>query len=159
MTERKKIKEEDKVHEDWYEEAKPLTLETLPEFLRKLSEDYEHDYGTICHALAAGAIGTMWALNKTEQGGITGFQASCIMWSFIAKWMHYEEPLRLVKFGEMLYPQYDHHFDPTITESTWKWLQEQAKKNLEKGGGSDNVKKHWQSIVDGRVPFGYRVKD
>jgi hypothetical protein len=95
------ITEDMHIHEQWYEEAKKQTLTTLPEFCRSLSEDYHHDYGTICHAITAAGIATMWAMNHTEQGGITGFQASCIMWEFIKNWMGKEgHSLRLLDYSE-----------------------------------------------------------
>ena len=49
----KKITEEDGTHKAWMSRAKDMTLADLPEFLRELTEDYQHDYGTICHAIAA----------------------------------------------------------------------------------------------------------
>ena len=155
-----KITEKDNVHQKWYEEAKEQTLETLPGFLEHLLEDYQHDYGTICHALTAGGIATMWAMDKSDQGGITGFQASCIMWGFIRNWMNYKEPLKLLNYGNMLFPQYEDKFEKTINSNTWQWLQEEAKKKIEtKESASPNVIKHWKSIVDGKIPFGYTIED
>jgi hypothetical protein len=153
------ITEEMQVHQEWYKEANSMTLEQLPEFLRKLTEDYRHDYETICHAYAAGAIATMWAMNKTPTGGITGFQASCIMWELIKGWMGYKGAMKLVKYDEMLSPQYDYKFSKTISRDTFQWLQEEAKKNLEKADKftHPDVIKHWQNIVDGIVPFGFTI--
>lgn len=155
----KKITEEMGIQEKWYKEAKEINIEELPEFIRKLTENYSHDYGTICHAVTAGALASAWAINNSPTGGITGFQASIIMWQFIKKWMHYkDEPMRLIKYQEMLYPQYDYKFK-TISEDTWKWIQNEAEKSLKnKENVHPNVKKHWQSIVDGKVPFGYKVE-
>lgn len=82
----KKITEEDKVHLEWYKQASKQTLETLPSFLKNLMEGYNHDYGTVCHALAAGAVATAWAMNAHDNGGITGFQAGAVMWEFIKGW-------------------------------------------------------------------------
>lgn len=157
----KQITEADKVHEQWFEQARDMTPEELPEFMRHLAEDYGHDYGTICQALAASAVASCWAMNKTEQGGITGFQASAVMWEFVRHWMSYEGSIRMVKFDNMLYPQYDEYFDKVIDEDTWKDLQEKAKKLLNEGHNAyaaPNVKEHWQSILNGEVPFGYTVK-
>ena len=39
----------------WMVEAKAMTMENLPGFLEKL-RSYDHDYGTICHAIAAAGI-------------------------------------------------------------------------------------------------------
>ena len=155
------ITESDNVHEEFYKEAtsKEMSLEKLPAFLKKLTKEYRHDYGTICHALTAGAIATMWAMNRTPQGGITGFQASCIMWEFIKQWMGYKTPMRLIKYEEMLYPQYAHKFNNTISTETWKFLQDEANKKLAEKGAVETVRIHWQSIADGIVPFGYIVKE
>lgn len=72
----------------WIAEARKQTLETLPAFLQKLA-DYPHTYGTICRAIAAGAIGAARALDQSAHGGITGFQAGAIMWDFCAGWLHW----------------------------------------------------------------------
>lgn len=158
--EKQAINEEMKVHEQWYKEAKNVNLETLPAFLNHLMGDYRHDYGTICHALTAGSIATMWAMDKHEQGGITGFQASCIMWEFIRNWMSYESSLKLVKYDDMLYPQYEGKFAKTISKSVFEDLQKKAKKNLEESEFVHAaVKAHWESIVNGIVPFGYEIKE
>lgn len=155
------IKEEQGVHEDWYKEARKQTLETLPGFLKKLTEDYGHDYGTICHAIAAGAIGAAWAVERCPQGGITGFQASAVMWEFIQKWESIEGPLRLIRYELMLYPQYEEQFaNKTIQKSTWEYLQKIAGEKLDNpdnGNAHGDVKKHWRSILNGQVPFGYEV--
>lgn len=86
MSARQKITEEERVHEEWYT-ARPKTTAELAEFVRHLVEDYEHDYGTICHAVAAAGLAAMRCVNTdSDQGGITGFQASCVLWSVIARW-------------------------------------------------------------------------
>lgn len=160
MSEKQQITEEQKVHEEWYKQAKAMTLEKLLEFLRHLTEDYGHDYGTICHAIAASAIAAAWAVERAPCGGITGFQAGAVMWEFISKWMSYEgKPLRLMKYEDMLFPQYATKFRSISTE-TWQWLQDEAKKQMACCDGAvvPSVKEHWQSIIDGRVPFGYAVE-
>ena len=152
------ITEEMGVHEKWYE-ARP-TLAELPEFLRHLTEDYEHDYGTICHAVAAGALASARAIDKSPQGGITGFQAGAIMWQFICKWQHLEgKPLRLLEYENMLYPQYESKFK-TISKSTWKWLQAEATKNIQTSlQAHPQVVEHWKKVADGIVPFDFKVED
>jgi hypothetical protein len=155
-----KIKEEDNIQNEWYEEAREMTLEKLPDFLDHLLTDYEHDYGTICHALSAGSVATAWAMNKADQGGITGFQAGFVMWGFIQNWstQYKDKPLRLIDFHDMLYPQYEYKFDKTISEDTWKYLQEEAGKLLRENKGVPEVRKHWTSVKNGVVPFGHTVK-
>lgn len=157
MTERIKIAEEDGIHKEWYVAAKNQTLESLPDFLRELTERYEHDYGTICHAIAASAIAAAWAVEKTPQGGITGFQAGAIMWEFIQNWMHMEGPMRLVDYKDLLFPQYADKFG-AISHDIWNDVQAKAREKLQSADGAhERVIAHWQSIVDGVVPFGLRI--
>lgn len=129
----KSITEEMGVHKQWYEEAKQTTLNTLPEFINHLVDDYEHDYGTICHALTAGALATLWAMNKTQQGGITGFQASAIMWEFIREWNYSgnKTGLRITDYDNFLYPQYEDLFtENSIPEDLWGRIQDEAKRRI-----------------------------
>jgi len=157
---KERITEEMKIHDEWYSQVESMTMEKLPEFLRHLTEDYIHDYGTIVHALTAGAIATLWAMNKTEEGGITGFQAGCIMWEFIRKWMRLNSPLRLVDYEKMLYPQYKDRFEKIISRGVWEWIQKEAKKKLRESDRRyihPDVKQHWEDIVAGEVPFGFKV--
>jgi hypothetical protein len=155
------ITEKDHEQDKWYEQAHKMTLDDLPIFLGHLVNDYSHDYGTICHAIAAGAVAAANAINSSDAGGITGFQASAVMWEFITKWANKDGPLRLLEYSNMLYPQYGHTYW-TISPDTWKWLQEQAAKKLndrDPPQATAEVVAHWQSIVNGRVPFGYRIEE
>ena len=158
------INENMHLEEQWFAEAAKQTPETLMEFFNHVMNDYAHDYGTICHAVAACAIAAAWAANKADgaQGGITGFQAGFVMWDFIKRWEYTNNKsgMRIVDFDNMLYPQFEHKFDKTISKRVWESLQEQAKANLlARDYAADGVRRHWQSIVDGHVPFGYTVSD
>lgn len=154
------ITESDKVHEAWYVEAKEVrTPEDLAAFATRMREDYQHDYGTICHAAAACAIAAAWCINRGPTGGITGFQAGAIFWEFYRYWLHEDGPARLIKYDDLLYPQYEYKFGKTIDKSTWEWVQAEARKKLDDDGDHAhvNVVRHWRSIVAGRVPFGLSV--
>ena len=150
------------IKKEWEEEAGKMTLEDLPAFLKKLTEDYQHDYGTICHAIAIGAVAASYALNNTPQGNITGFQAGCIMWEFIRTWNHKDNVcgMKIINYDNMLFPQYEENFDKTITNYTWEKMKEEAANRLasRREFAHPNVVKHWESIVMGIVPFGYTVK-
>lgn len=158
---RQVITEEMGVHKEWYVQAKEQSRETLPEFLDHLMNDYEHDYGTICHAIAAGAIATAVVINRGPQGGITGYQSGAVMWEFIRNWQYMDGPLRLIEFSEMLYPQNADQFDKVVSKSTWAELQKMAKEKLILPdcmlSAHPDVIAHWKSIVDGVVPFGWKV--
>lgn len=115
---------ENERYEKWYEDAKEQTLETLPAFMKKILDEPQ-SYESIVEAIAACAVGAAWAADHSPNGGITGFQGSCVMWRFIQYWMCIEEsePLKLVRYNEMLYPQYNYKFAKTINRDTWDWLQ------------------------------------
>lgn len=156
------LNEEDESFKDikdkWLEESFNVTLKTLPEFLRHLTEDYKYDYGTICHAMSIAAIATLTAIDKSPQGGITGFQASAVMWAFIRNWQYTgnKTGLRIVDFDDMLYPQYE--FQKIITKEIWESLQLEANRLLtENKMVASKIRDHWQSIADGKIPFGYTL--
>lgn len=154
------ITEQDKEHEKWYQEAKQQTPETLQGWVNHLINDYEHDYGTIIHAMAAGALGTINVIDHSPQGGITGFQASGVMWNFVQHWLHQEgKPMRLVEFEKMLYPQYESSFK-TISSSTADWLKIEARKKLLSGDGlNSDVRTHLERVAGGEIPFGYTISN
>lgn len=161
---RRTITEKEGLHEQWYQRAEEMTLAKLPEFLRELTEDYVHDYGTICHAIAAAAVAAAWAVERSPVGGITGFQAGAIMWEFLTHWQteYRDKPLRLLDYGNLLYPQYRDRFTG-ISPATWTWVQQQAAEELaaeemrQPHQAANSVVDHWRSIVAGNVPFGLRV--
>jgi hypothetical protein len=133
----------------------------LSKFVGRLITDYTHDYGTICHAVAASAIAGANCMNHSPQGGITGFQAGAIFWEFYGAWMHEKGPARLQRMDDLLYPQMEHKFK-TISPDTWKYVQEEAKKNLadkSEVGVHPDVAVHWQSIVAGKIPFGLQIEE
>lgn len=153
------INEEMDKQKEWYEQAKGMTTEALPEFIRHLTEDYDHDYGTICHAITAAALAAARSVDKSPSGGITGFQAGAVMWEFITNWMieYKEKPLRLVNFENMLYPQYEDRFSKTVPQETRDWLVEKAKEGLQEKNMHPDVKQHMESIASGALPWGYVV--
>lgn len=158
------ITEEQKIHEEWYNKAKSQTPDTIGSFIKKLTSEYHHDYGTICHAAAASAIGAVWAVDKSSQGGITGFQAGVIMWEFLKHWSYDSNKcgLKIVDYDDLLFPQYEFKFNKTLTINHWKALQQEAQKNIDNNSGdfvSPNVIEHWKSIVNGEVPFGFIIDD
>lgn len=118
---------------EWQEKAKKCTIETLPAFLSELTEKYQHDYGTICHAVAIAAVAAAWAVNHSPTGGITGFQAGAIMWQFIREWncSGNKTGLRLVDYDNFLYPQYEDKFQNVLSKDVWANIQKEAHHKIE----------------------------
>ena len=165
MEEKIAITEEDKEElKGWFEQAYHQTFDTLPAFIQHVMNDYSHDYGTICHAIGACCIATAWACNSMDgaRGGITGFQAGCIMWDFVRHWRYRSNKcgLRIMDYDNLLFPQYAHYFEKTIPSEVWECLQEEAKKMMEDSTfTSDEVYHHWESITEGNIPFGFTVEE
>ena len=155
------ITEEMHVHHAWFHEAQEQTIETLPEFIERTMNGYRHDYGTVCYAIAACCVATGWACNrmKGSSGGITGFQSGAVMWGFVRHWLSLgDQPLKLMQFDKMLYPQSRDDFEKRIDSHTWTWLREEAGKRLADRDAADRVRDHWRSVANGQVPFGYSVQ-
>lgn len=153
---------EQELKEKWQREAQKMTLGKLPEFLDRLM-GHNHTYGSIVHAIGAGAIATAYAMDNHKNGGITGHQAGAIMWEMLYNWNFKTNKcgLKLVDFDEMLYPQYEEKFDKTISPQVWIHLVAEAKSNLTSKTiyAHEDVIKHWEDISNGIVPFGYTVKE
>lgn len=140
------------------------------EKLIKEMAEFDHNYDTICHAVANAAIAAAWAMNRTPRAHITGFQANYVMWLIIRSWGPYkEQPLKLTDYGDMLYPQSAERFEKILSPEAWAWIQEAAKEKLSSQFGETmspsqvtahpDVVAHWQSIIAGEVPFGFVVKE
>lgn len=132
----------------------------LPKFLEEMLKDAD-DYGSIVSCISYGAIATAWTMNHHPNGGITGFQASFIMWEFIKQWMYSNNKcgLKIVDYDDFLYPQREERLNKTISLGVWKLIQKQAQEKLVNSDACEEVTKHWQNIVDGVVPFGYEIEE
>lgn len=139
-------------------------FEDLTAFLKDIEENYNTDYGGTPRAIAQASLAVAWYL--AVEFGITGFQASFVMWEFIHDWNYRNNKtgMRIMDYDDMLYPQYAYKFDKTISSRTWTDIQDEAKNRLAEDDDETRcyrvhpeVRAHWQSIVDGVVPFGYTV--
>lgn len=164
----------------WDKEAKTNihNSEDLKKFADKLIEHCDNIYGADYYEESANetvALAHAAVEMCAEQLGLSGFQVGCIMWGIIDKLMITEHDcgMRLVNYNDMLYPQYDDRFEKTIDPDTWKKLQEKAsekyqeylaEKAKENMGDErafpacEEVAAHWKRIVDGNVPFGYKIE-
>ena len=166
---KKNITEEDGLHKDWYAMARDPEQITNPDELVKFMDyvmnEFNHDYGTICHALSAIALAAARVADRHyEQGGITGFQAGFVMWGFIKEWMfsHNKLGLSLIDYDNLLYPQYDHSFTITLDPKLVEQMQKEAQRLIDTTNPNqvnENVLAHWKKLAEGEVPFGLQVKE
>ena len=155
----RQITEEMNLQDEWYTEAETMTLDRLHDFVSGLDNNYSHDYGTICHAIVASMLACGNAMDSGKNGGISGFQAGAIFWEFTRRWKHLDGPAALIAYENLLYPQYEYQFN-SISQDTFDWIKEEAEKNLAVDDkGNEHMRNHWQSIVNGKVPFGLKIKD
>lgn len=157
------INEDMHLEKEWFKTAKEMTIDELPTFIDHVMGDYKHDYGTLCHAIASCALAAAYAANRHKNGCITGFQAGFTLFDFIREWQYPSNKagLKIINYDDMLFPQHEYKFQKTIKKSTWESLQEEAQKLLDEPGTFVHpaVMEHWESIVNGRVPFGYAVEE
>ena len=134
------------------------TLDDLIEFLTYVKDNCNYDYGVAPRSIAQASLATAWYFSNIF--GITGFQAGFIMWDFIRDWKYQNNKLglKIINYDDLLYPQYEDHFDKIMTKPMFEDLQKVAMEKLEKGENvAPEVRIHWMRIVNGLVPFGFKV--
>ena len=160
MNEVKKLDELEAQEELERKRKQIKTFEDLIKYLEDVKDNYNYDYGVAPRAIGQATLAVAWFLS--EQFGITGFQAGCVPYLFIRGWNKPNNKcgLDLVDYDNMLYPQCEEQFQKIISKNCWIKLQEEANRNLlEHNSACNEVINHWKSIIDGKVPFGYEVKD
>ena len=146
-----------------YEKAKKVkTKKDLDKLLKEVIECKELDYGKIVYAICGCMKATCNYIDRSEVGGITGFQAGFIGWEMIKEYTitcNNEFGMKLLNYGDLLYPQYEEKFEKTIDKETWEALRKEAyEKMKECPDAHPDVFNHWKSIWNGEVPFGFKVE-
>ena len=156
----------EKEYKDYiYKKAEEVrTKEQLDALLKEVVNDKNLDYGKIVYAMSACMIATSKYIDRSEVGGITGFQASFIGWEMIKEFFcglrDFKTSLKIVNYDDMLYPQYENKFQKTISKDIWDKMQQEAAKNLKEcRSAHPEVIKHWESIVNGIIPFDYTIEE
>jgi hypothetical protein len=148
---------EQEYRDEVYTEAKDIkTIDSLSAFIKKLG-NHKHDYGTIVYACSAAMKAAFHTFNACPQGGITGFQAGCLMWEMVKEFGSFSEgPLRIQDFDNLRFPQYDERWTVTISPESAKVLRERAAKV---SGAHPNVQQRNDEIAAGRFPSFVTVKE
>lgn len=128
----------------------------LVSFLNEIAS-YKHDYCSVVRGLFVAMVATFYHMDN-RMGGITGFQAGFLGNLLFQEFTTIKPPYRILNFNNLLYPQYEHDFEKTITMKVWKDIRERARENLiNNPTASQKVLDHWWQISKGVVPFGYQV--
>lgn len=145
-----------------YKKANDIkTKEDLDNLLNEILNSKEIDYGKIVYAMSGAMLGVARFIDRSEIGGITGFQAGFVGWEMVKHFLitTNQTSMSIVDYDTMLYPQCKSRFKKVISKRTWELLQNRAKTLLEESKDAHpKVIKHWKKIAKGKVPFGYKVE-
>lgn len=135
-------------------------IDEFASLLKQATADAD-DYGSIVMCCALMMNAAFHLVDNGPSGGITGFQASCLMWEMVKKYGMYSDnvPLRLIDYSDLLYPQNEHKFN-SLPKETWEWAVKEAKEKLQKEDVNTwhpSVFYHIKDIAEGQVPFGLKV--
>ena len=156
MAEKIFITEADGVQNEWYEKTRSQTLETLPGFLNHVLDDYSHDHQTIIHAMTAGCMATISAMNTHPEGDISASQTSALLGLFIRKWARIEGPAKIMSWAGLLNPA-NESVAMGIPKDVVAWLSGQATKALEQNKyEGEGQKVHLEKIAKGEMPWGLK---
>lgn len=127
----------------------PKSMSELMRFIKDCKQMYS------VYAASIAATATYNYMCAAMQ--LTGFQANQASFDIFRRTQRLDGPLKILEYRNMLYPQYAYQFKNVIDGETWKWIQEEAAKRIHKFRAVSSVRNHWKRIVDGKVPFRYKV--
>jgi len=137
------------IEASWYKEIDGLTSQSkLNNFIAKLSNGYEHDFGTSLRALACIVNATI----RFYGGGLHPIQANYLMWQIIRKTFGFDDEIGLyiAKYEDILEPSNNGKI--MITNEQHKKIIEIAQCRLNVIGENDLKKEHLEKIVSGWLP-------
>lgn len=136
------------LEQSWYEEINTLTSQSkLNNFIAKLSNGYEHDFGTSLHALACIVNATI----RFYGGGLHPLQANYLMWLIVRNTFGYNDQigLKFVGFENILDPNYTNKLN--IAKEVHNTIIEIAESKLAICD-DEKEKKHLEKIIGGWLP-------
>ena len=150
----------ERVHQEKPPEPVPWfkTEDELIAYIREMlawpggATDGGEGYGRCVHAMSNAALAAYRYIGGKL--GVTGFQASCADMQFLVDSRGMKHGALLLDGNDVLYPQYDlvekaREFVESLRNSAD--IRQAAAENLAKGRGVENVRAHWQAIVDAPV--------
>ena len=156
--EKKFIVEADGVHNDWYVKAREQKLDTLHDFLSHMLNDFSHDQQTIVHAITAGCMGTIAAMDAHSEGGLGASQTSQLLGMFIRKWARIEGPAKIMSWAGLLNPANEDQM-VGVPKEIATWLKQVSAKALEDGKFQGEAHKaHLGTLANGELPWGFRTQ-
>lgn len=134
---------------------KAETIEQFIELCKTANLDVQSKCEMVGNVAYQAAMKAIFSL----EGGLTPAQKQVALFTFIRLFGGIQSPIKLVDFADMLDPRNEYQFKREISRSTWRYLIEQASFMLNNSVmNSQHQRDHLKSIVNGTVPFGYRVE-
>lgn len=136
------------LEQSWYEEINTLTSQSkLNNYITKLSNGYEHDFGTSLHALACIVNATI----RFYGGGLHPLQANYLMWLIIRHTFGYgdEIGMKITKYEDIFDPSFDNKIH--IAKGVHNTIIEIAERKLAVCDDKEQ-KEYLEKIVGGWLP-------
>lgn len=131
------------------------TIEQLIELCKTANLDAQSKCEMVGNVAYQAAMKAIFSL----EGGLTPAQKQVALFKFIRLFGGIPSPIKLVDYADMLDPRNEYQFKREISRSTWRYLIEQASFMLNNSVMNSQFQRdHLRSIVNGVVPFGYRVE-
>lgn len=151
------------LYEEWKKKARECTPDTVGDFIRHLVDGHCHDYDSIATALSVAALAGAWAVERSKQGGLTGFQWGWASHRTVAM-MCYENSkfgIRIQDMDHLLYPQYAGNFAFVKVDRKFaEKLRAEAQRLFEsKELAAKSVRGWWAMLANGDFPTWLRVED
>ena len=145
---------------DWFEDVEKQTLETLPDFMKRIFEDLEHDRENPEQAVAACALAAYYA--SASKAELSVSQRAFVKWDILRKGWNVGEKTgaKIIDYDVMIYPECEWIFNPVIPQRTFAKVQRLAEEKLKSENLEDipeYVVNHWRKIAGGKVPFNWKV--
>lgn len=157
-------------YQDWYGKTFDIHVSDLQEFIKGLATDFSVPDRQ--HIVAAAGLAAMRAAVRYLNGGINEHEHQQIIANVFSGWMNSQGPLLVAAIHDMMNPDKEHEFRE-LPPAVWQWLQNEASVFLQQINAaansriliereeylknSERLRKHLQKIIDGYVPFGWKV--
>lgn len=151
------------ITDDIYKELLEVDTEKkLMDFYKKIEKE-EINKENVSTAIAAFILAAGNLMVKKHADLMDKNVAAGIFWAFLRHWLpeFSYAPLRILVYEDLLFPspQTEKNYK-TITKDIQDWLKQRAKSYLENNKDApEELKKHWQAVVDGHIPFDLELEE
>ena len=148
----------------WAEKAYETELKDLPDFIQNLIDSYDHSDMSKVNIVNVAITCLLKNLFFNETLDMSEDSVLYAKYQIIRMLFPQEYgvgPFSIMKWNELLNPTAEPYFR-SIPQQLWEELQQEAKLLLEQeaietGKYQEKYVDHWKSIIEGEIPFGFRL--